>query len=122
MIDFEYIKKLYAEKRKLTADYNKKLLKINKEIDKYRPRAILLKKGDVVYDHDLNTYKIIAVGKETYRLDNGTTLEKGSLNNWRGWGWEHPDWQYYYSKEHRDLLDFFDEQRDLYYDETGDID
>ena len=122
MIDFEYIKKLYTEKTKLTVDYKKKLLEIDKEIDKYRPSDILLKKGDVVYDYNLNEYKIVAVNKETYRLDNGTTLSKDGLTNWRGWGFSHPDWQYYYSKEHRDLLDFFDKHKDLYYDETGDID
>ena len=110
MIDFEYIKKLYAEKAKLKADYNKKLLEINEEIDKYRPKGILLKKGDVVYDHELNSYKIVAVGKETYRLDNSTTLSKDSLTNWRGYGFGHPDWKYYYNKEHRDLSDFFNEQ------------
>lgn len=113
MIDFEHIKKLYAEKIKLTEDYNKKLLKIDKEIDKYRPRDVLLKKGDVVYDHDLNAYKIVAVNKETYRLDDGTTLDKDGLTNWRGCGFGIPGyWQYYYSKEHRDLLDFFEEQDD----------
>ena len=111
MIDFEYIKKLYAEKIKLTADYKKKLLEIDKEINKYKPKPRPLKKGDVVYDYDLNEYKIVAVNKETYRLDNGTTLSKGGLTNWRGWGTSHTDWQYYYDKEHRDLLDFFDEQR-----------
>ena len=106
---YAYIKKLYAEKTKLTLDYKKKLLEIDKEINKYRPRDILLKKGDVVYDHNLNEHKIVAVNKETYRLDNGTTLAKDGLTNWRGWGFGHSDWQYYYSKEHRDLLDLFEE-------------
>lgn len=111
-VDLKYVESLYTKKKLLKKEFEEKLIEIEKEIDKYKPKSRHLKKGDVVYDHDLNTYKIVAVNKETYRLDNGTTLEKDTLNNWRGWGWEHPDWQYYYDKEHRDLLDFFDEQHE----------
>ena len=110
MIDLKYVESLYTKKINLVEDFKEKLRLIEKEIDSYKPKYRELKKGDIVYDHDLNEYKIVAVNKETYRLDNGTTLSKRGLNNWRGWGTSHTDWQYYYDKEHRDLLDFFDEQ------------
>ena len=111
MKDLMYIKSLFAKKALLTKEFNEKIREIDAEIQKYEPKDRLLKKGDIVYDHKLNSYKIVAVGKETYRLDNGTTLSKIGLTNWRGWGFEHPDWQYYYDSEHRDFLDFLDEMR-----------